>query len=123
MSRTDALRSIVFAIVAIALGACQTARPGSTAGSRLSGDAISRSGTIVLAPESTRSTSADSPGFAGIGWEAFRNDSAMSMRPPMAFTELRWVEVTSYERLRTVNGRPTESTTTTTRSVRRAAEP
>jgi hypothetical protein len=60
---------------------------------------------------------------AAAGWEFGRNDDRMALRPPPVYSEARWVEVYTHERLRTINGRPTESTTTTTRTLRQSSDP
>ncbi len=61
---------------------------------------------------------------AGFGWEDWeygRNDERLSVGAPPARTGFRAFEITQYDRLYDYNGRPRNSTQTTTRSVRSGA--
>jgi hypothetical protein len=52
-------------------------------------------------------------------WEFARNDAAMGRRDTPAWRGLELSETIGRDRLRTINGRPRESSTTSVRTIRR----
>jgi len=106
---------VLVVVFAVAAGGCATTPwGGSHAGGPISPG-------LVLPPSAVRDLAAAAgqqwPGD-GREWEFRRNDPPQAARSTPAYYEPAWVEIRTYERLRTSNGRPREHSTTHTRSHR-----
>lgn len=106
---------VLVVVFAVAAGGCATTRwGGSHAGGPISPG-------LVLPPSAVRDlATAAGQQWPGDGreWEFRRNDAPQAARSTPAYYEPAWVEIRTYERLRTSNGRPREHSTTHTRSHR-----
>lgn len=108
--------AFLFAAVAgLMLGGC--ASPPAAAARE------ARSASLVLPGEmlirSDQAVRADAP--SPEAWELSRNDARMGWRTPPAYRGLEYVEIVTRDRMRTINGRPSESSYTTNYSVRQRA--
>jgi len=106
---------VLMVVFVVAAGGCATTPwGGSHAGGPISPG-------LVLPPSAVRDLAAAAgqqwPGD-GREWEFRRNDAPQAARSTPAYYEPAWVEIRTYERLRTSNGRPREHSTTHTRSHR-----
>lgn len=106
---------VLMVVFVVAAGGCATTPwGGSHAGGPISpGLVLPLSAVRDLAAAAGQQWPGD-----GREWEFRRNDAPQAARSTPAYYEPAWVEIRTYERLRTSNGRPREHSTTHTRSHR-----